>query len=196
MSSNSLRAKHRLSVPNMRQTVSLGRVRKLGLALAGLAVLTFLPHRGVAADVITPEIALKACALFERDAMSQEGRAAAAIVLDFTNKSPAVLVRISPDSVPWIGVKVKTHEEARTRLLAAFIVGNVRAQLLAHENRDHPYEGWLQVLRTYAQLKKRNPKLALPEVDELARKRDAGTLRAEAEKLEKSAPPAASGTRA
>ena len=166
------------------------------LTLSGvLAIFAADQNNANVAEKITPDVALKACAIFDRDPLSAEGKSAAAIVMLFADKSPDVLVKISPAALPWFGSDKPYPREIQHRLLAAFAVGNIRAQIEKREKRDHAYEGWLQVFRTYSQIKKRNPKLVVPEINDLIRKRDAGTLRAYADELEKASAGATAGPR-
>ncbi len=128
-----------------------------------------------------PEVVLKAVAVFDRDPLSIEGRAAGAMIYKFAETSPDVVVRIGAPVVPWVGGPATDYPEYRKRLTLAYVVGNVAAQLRTGKKGDLPREGWLQVFRTYAYFKKRTPGLSFFEVDDLQRREEAGTLAAFAE---------------
>lgn len=125
---------------------------------------------------ITKEIALKAVALFRNDPLSENGRGAAAIVLHFADKSQDVVVRLSSKSFP-IGDLAGASQEEQDAILSAFIVGNVDSQLLRGIKQDDPYAGDLQLIETYRELQRRNPKLTLPAVEKLAELESHGQLK-------------------
>ena len=126
-------------------------------------------------QTITKETVLNAITEFRVDPTSGRGRAAAAVVLNFTEKSPDVVVKINPKTVPFLK---KNGEPERGSLMAAFIVGNLDAQLLRGEKKDNPYAGELQVIETYRQLKKKNSKLRIPEVEKFIELEKRGELKA------------------
>lgn len=163
---------------------AMARFAALAVLLFPLVAAGAKPESGFDAAEVTPEMALKACATFDHEPLGKAGRAAAATILRFTDKSPKVLVVLSPDSTPWMGAK-NLSIEYQSLLLAAFAAGNIRAQLEAKEARDRLYDGWLQVFRTYAKMKAANPKLSVPPIEELISKRDAGTLRAHEKEVER-----------
>jgi hypothetical protein len=53
----------------------------------------------------------------------------------------------------------------RSTLTAAFLVGNVDAQLLRGDKKDDPYAGLLRMIDTYRQMQRKNVKLKIPEVE-------------------------------
>lgn len=161
----------------------LARFASVSALFLPMTIAQARPEAKSSPPVLTPEMVLKACATFDREPASKAGRAAAATILQFTDQSPKVLVIISPYSTPWMGMKGVTTEN-QALLLAAFSAGNIRAQLQANEVRDHPYDGWMQVFRTYAKLKAAHPKLSVPPIEDLISKRDAGTLRAHEKEVE------------
>src|SRR5882724_1828627 len=65
----------------------------------------------------------------------------------------------------------------RTTLTAAFFVGNVDAQLLRGEKKGNPYAGELQVIETYRQMQKQNPKLRIAEVERFVELQRRGELK-------------------
>ena len=68
------------------------------------------------------------------------------------------MVTISKKAVPLINNPQIPISESGP-LTAAFVVGNVRSQLLTNKKTNDSYAGGLPVIETYRQLQKRNPKL-------------------------------------
>jgi hypothetical protein len=48
---------------------------------------------------------------------------------------------------------------------------------------DDPYSGWLATITAYRQIRKKQPEMVIPEVEELIKKEQTGTLKQEAEDL-------------
>jgi hypothetical protein len=63
-------------------------------------------------------------------------------------------------------------------LTAAFLVGNVDAQLLRGAKKDDPYAGVLQVIDTYRQMQRNNVKLKIAEVEKFIEMEKHGKLKA------------------
>ena len=82
---------------------------------------------------IAKQAALNAITAFRIDPTSLRGRAAAAIIVEFTEKSSEVAVTISPKAVPFVKADKKDSDRERRTLLAAFIVVNIDAQLFRGE---------------------------------------------------------------
>lgn len=130
-----------------------------------------------AADpVITKEMALKAVTLFRDDPLSEEGRAAAAIILTFADKNPSVMLVLSKKAFPVFDVPGVSQKE-KSVLLAAFSAGNLNSQLLRGVKKDDAYAGDLQLIETYRQLKKKNPKLKIPGIEKMAEMEQRGELK-------------------
>jgi len=115
---------------------------------------------------ITKEIALQAVILFRQDPFSEDGRGAAAILFRFAEKSPDVLLKMSPKALPFMKGNTVPDKEMGL-LLAAFIAGNVDSQLLRNRKGDDSYAGDLQVIETYRQMQRKNVKLHIPVVEKL-----------------------------
>jgi hypothetical protein len=58
------------------------------------------------------------------------------------------------------------------------VVGNVRSQLLRGKKTNDSYAGGLQVIETYRQLQKRNPKLRINEIEKFIQLEKQGKLAA------------------
>jgi hypothetical protein len=113
----------------------------------------------------TKDEALKAIKTFVEDPLSKDAEAAAATIVKFTEKSPDVMVVLSEKVTPWLG-DGELGKNGRI-LLTAYIAGNVKAQLDARKSANDSYAGILQVIETYAQLKKADKELNMPEVEKL-----------------------------
>jgi len=129
-----------------------------------------------AAPVITKEIALKAIVIFRDDPLSKDGRAAAAVIIAFVDKNHDVLVGLDRKVFPVFEVPDVSQDE-RSLLLAAFAAGNVDSQLLRGVKKDDPYAGDLQLIQTYRQLQKKNPKLKIPGIEKMAEMEQRGDLK-------------------
>jgi len=127
-------------------------------------------------DTVTKDTVLNAIATFRIEPRSQTGRAAAAVIIDFAEKSHDVAVNISQKALPFLSKKQNSSPERGT-LMAAFIAGNIDAQLLRGEKKDEPYAGELQVIDTYRQMQRTNPKLRIAEVDKFIELEKRGELK-------------------
>jgi hypothetical protein len=131
----------------------------------------------VAAHVMSKETVLNAIATSRADPTSPDAQPAARLVKKFAENSGDVRVTITKKAVPLI-----SHHElpisATGPLTAAFLVGNVRSQLLHNKIGDDGYAGGLQVIETYRQLQKKNPRLRIKEIEKFVELEKAGKLKA------------------
>jgi hypothetical protein len=125
---------------------------------------------------LSKELALKAIVLFRNDPQSDFGRAAAAYIFDFVEKSPDVNVVVSSKTVPFLGDK-SLPQDVFSTLLAAYAVGNADPQLLRARKKNDSYAGVRQVIDTYRQLQKRSPKLKVPQVEKFIELEKSGKLK-------------------
>ncbi len=148
------------------------------LAIPPLAFVALALSVADAADpVITKEIALKAIMIFRDDPLSEDGRAAAAIIITFVDKNHDVLVALNKKAFPVFDAPGVSQKET-SLLLAAFTAGNVDSQLLRGVRKDDAYAGDLQLIQTYRQLQKKNPRLKIAGVEKLAEMEQRGQLKA------------------
>jgi hypothetical protein len=107
--------------------------------------------------------------------------ASTATITRFALESDEVVVDLGADAVPWCdmrrGVAGVTGSEGRGLLLAAYLSGAVKAQLLSGKQDSNPYPGWVAMLRVYRIAKMREG-IAIPEVETLLAKQMDGTLEA------------------
>src|SRR5271168_3006285 len=99
---------------------------KLPLSLFALAAL-MLAGMGLArADkTVSKDTALQAITVFQKDASSAEGVAAASTIVAFARTSDAVRLSLSKTVVPWLkGGPEAPDADTRGMLLAAYIAGN------------------------------------------------------------------------
>lgn len=100
-------------------------------------------------------------------------------ILKFALESDDVVVDLGSDSVPWCdvkkGISAMPDSGERGLLLAAYLAGEVKAQLLSGRQDANPYEGWVAMLRVYRVLKVREG-VEVPEVEALLARQMRGSL--------------------
>lgn len=127
---------------------------------------------------------LAAIAVLERDVTSAEALQAAETVTRFGKESEAVLLTVGPETLPWVQPGVSgSGATARMMLMAVYFAGDIKSQLEKRRTEDDPYSGWLAVIKAYRQIRGKQPRIVIPEVEELIKKEQAGTLKREAEAL-------------
>lgn len=147
------------------------------LAIPLVAFLAATTSIAVASEpVITKEVALKAIAIFRDDPLSEDGRAAASIIVIFIEKNHDVIVTLSPKVFPVFRAKGVSQQET-SLLLAAFGAGNLDSQLLRGVKKDDAYAGDLQLIQTYRQLQRKNRKLNIPALEKLDEMEARGELK-------------------
>jgi hypothetical protein len=141
-----------------------------------VSLLTAAPG-AVPKQTITHEMVLEAIRSFLANPVSPNAQTAARLIKEFAETSPDVMVTISKKAVPLIDhPEIPISETAP--LTAAFLVGNVRSQLLTGKKTNDSYAGGLQVIATYRQLQKRNPQLRISEIEKLIQLEKQGNLAA------------------
>jgi len=146
---------------------------------------------GLAANrtgTISRQQALAAIAVLERDVTSDEAPQAAETVTRFGKESDAVLLTVGDETIPWLEGDADASDqesEARAMLTAAYFAGNIKAQLARHRAEDDPYSGWLAAIKAYGQIRRKDPGVVIPEIEQLIEKERDGTLKEEADDLRK-----------
>ena len=136
------------------------------------------------AESISRREVLAAIAVLEKDITSADAPQAAAIVTRFGKESEAVLITVGPETLPWVRANAPEPEATiRAMLMAVYFAGDIKSQLEKRRPEDDPYRGWLAVIKAYRQILRKQPEVIIPEVEELIRKEQAGTLRQDAEEL-------------
>lgn len=111
------------------------------------------------------DAALKAIAIFCENPFSEEAKAAAALVVNFSEKSPEVEINIESKSVPWF--TEEPQPQHANLLLTAYIVGNTKSQLDRGKAQNDSLAGVLQAIATYQQIQKQEPDFKIPDVEKL-----------------------------
>jgi hypothetical protein len=113
--------------------------------------------------------------------------ASTSTITRFALESDDVVVDLGTDAVPWCdlrkGVAGVASTGGRGLLLAAYLSGGVKAQLLSGKQDPNPYPGWVAMLRVYRIAKMREG-IAIPEVEALLARQMDGTLEAYAANAE------------
>jgi hypothetical protein len=108
---------------------------------------------------------LEAIDIFAKSPVSEQGKAAAAIIAKFAEESDDVTILISQNVVTWL--ENDNPPKFSETLLTAYLAGNVKSQLERRTMANDSYAGIQQVLKTYAQLKEIDKTLYIPEVQKL-----------------------------
>ncbi len=108
---------------------------------------------------ITKREVLKAISFFENNPFDQD---AARTIALFAEQSDEVMVVIDSKFFPWMD---RTEYENSHLLLAAFLAGNVKKQLSAGTKNSEPYDGIVQLIKTYLQLRKANKINKIHEIE-------------------------------
>jgi hypothetical protein len=170
--------------------------------LSACACALCLSTTAFASTSVTRSEALDAIHVFEANAtgaVADPGRktdpsdavaGASNTILRFALESDQVVVDLGIDSVPWCDVKKGLADipqsSERGLLLAAYLSGCVKAQLLSGKQNANPFEGWVAMLKVYRTLRLRES-VRIPEVEALLERQVKGTLEAyAAEALERS----------
>ncbi len=107
--------------------------------------------------------------------------ASSATITRFAIESDSVVVDLGPNAVPWCdlskGVTGASETGERGLLLAAYLCGGVKAQLLSGKQDPNPYAGWVSMLRVYRVAKMRDG-VAIPEIEALLSRQMDGSLEA------------------
>jgi len=136
------------------------------------------------AEPVTRREAVAAIKVLETDITGPDALKAAETVTRFGKESDAVLIIVGPETMPWVQTDVPEGEaKVRAMLMAAYFAGDIKAQLEKRRAEDDPYRGWLAVIKAYQQIRKKQPRIRIDEVEELIAKEEAGVLKQEADEL-------------
>ena len=107
--------------------------------------------------------------------------AAANAIVQYAIQSDTVVVDMGPDAVTWCDVKKgvtgMAHSGERGLLFAAYLAGEIKAQIRTGKNDPNPYAGWVEALHVYKALRMRDG-LKIAEIETLAAKQKDGSLEA------------------
>ncbi|HTZ21093.1 MAG TPA: hypothetical protein VMC06_09445 [Opitutaceae bacterium] len=155
-------------------------IRALPAFLAACALLAV-----ARAEPVSKSEAREAIAVLEKSVLSADAAEAAATITRFADESEDVLIVVGPETMPWVQESAGPDAKVRELLTAAYIAGNVKAQLAKRQPNDDPYNGWLFVLKAYREIRGKKSRITIPEVEELLAKEKDGTLKKEADALRK-----------
>lgn len=96
-------------------------------------------------------------------------------IVRFMNESPEVLV-VFDAHLDGVATGESIPKWSSSMLFAAYIAGNVRAQLVAGQAKDDPVAGYRGVLSVYRALQPKG--LSIPQIDELDAAESDGGLEA------------------
>jgi hypothetical protein len=154
------------------------------LRTIGLLLIVLLGIARVTAEPVTRREVLAAIAVLEKDVTSSDALKAAETVTRFGKESETVLITIGTETMPWVQSDPPESEvPVRVMLMAAYFAGDIKSQLQKRQPVDDPYSGWLATIAAYRQFRKKQPEMVIPEVEELIKKEQTGTLKQEAEDL-------------
>ena len=137
------------------------------------------------AEPVSKGEAREAIAVLEKSVLSADAAEAAATITRFADESEEVLIVVGPETMPWVQDSAGPDAKTRELLTAAYVAGDVKAQLVKKRPDDDPYSGWLSVIKAYKEIRSKRPRVSIPEVEELMAKEKDGTLKKEADALRK-----------
>jgi len=141
--------------------------------MVAVALATMLPAQ--AAELPTSEKILTIVRAWEQNPITPALHQQIWQVVRFARESPLVQVRVSPVSCPYVK---EDDDVCGPVLLAAYLAGNMKAQLETGLPGDQSYEGVLFSLHMYQVLRRERPGYRSPGLDQLAELESRGELRA------------------
>jgi hypothetical protein len=161
------------------------------LPLRAYAAALVLATPALASEAITRAQVLDAIRAFDSNAagtllaadsddqISDGLKKSSATIIRYAFESDDVVVDLGTDSVPWCDVKKGLdgvpNSGTRGLLLAAYLSGSVKAQLLSGKLDPNPYPGWVAMLRLYRAIKVRDG-TRIPEIESLLARQMDGSL--------------------
>ncbi len=124
---------------------------------------------------VSKEDARRAIAIFRRDPLNAQGEMTRPIILKFAQDSPDVEIAVSEKRMSWLDDKSVPEDTGRV-LLVAYMAGDIQSQLDSGKTKDDPVAAAEQVIATYRQLQRADPKLKVREVEELVALQKQGKL--------------------
>lgn len=149
--------------------------------LVALLCLTALPIAGAVAQP-TVEEARAAIEAVEADPLAAEKAGHVKTVMTFAELSPDVMVMLDRELLPTWGDKATPHADL---LNAAFVGGNVRAQLDAKKNKDDSYAGLQMLFKVYRAIQAAEKDFKVDSIENLEALDKEGKLREKVEQVQK-----------
>ena len=149
--------------------------------LVAMLCLALVPRVAGAAEP-TVEEARAAIEAIETDPLAAEKAGHPKTVMTFAERSPDVLVMLDRELLPTFGDKTTPHADL---LNAAFVGGNVRAQLDAKKNKDDSYAGLQTLFRVYRAIQAAEKDFRVESIEKLEALDKEGKLKAKVEAVQK-----------
>lgn len=105
----------------------------------------------------------QALTLYEAEPLSPRGADAAVTAMNYAAQSPRIEVVFFEEATPWIINDAAGNPTSE--LMAAFVVGNVKAQLSSGRMGTDSYAGSLEVIRVYNIFQAKRPDFRMPDVE-------------------------------
>ncbi len=128
-----------------------------------------------AAGDVSKEDVRRAIAIFRRDPLNAQGEMTRPIIFMFAKESPDVEVSLIQNHLLWFDNK-SLPDGSRQVLLAAYMAGTIQSQLDSGKTKHDPLAAAEQVIATYRQLQKADPRLKVREIEDLADLQKRGKL--------------------
>ncbi|HSI85707.1 MAG: hypothetical protein ACAI35_04265 [Candidatus Methylacidiphilales bacterium] len=128
----------------------------------------------------TKEQVTKAISDFVKEPLSPEGIEAAEVIAKYAKDSPDCWLNLTQPILAFAGSDEGDADplmQYRRLLFVAFLAGNIQPQVQKGTVKDHSYDGVLQVIKTYDQLRAQNPKLEIKLIEEFRTKEKGGQLK-------------------
>jgi hypothetical protein len=146
-----------------------------------LICLALCPCVAGAADP-TVEEARAAIEAIENDPLAAEKAGHPKTVMTFAELSPDVMVLLDRELLPTWGDKTTPHADL---LNAAFVGGNVRAQLDAKKNKDDSYAGLQMLFKIYRAVQAAEKDFNVESIEKLEALDKEGKLKEKVEQVQK-----------
>jgi hypothetical protein len=137
----------------------------------------------VARGVVPTEQEVRAAIdAIEKDPLGAVEAGHAKTVMTFAEESPEVLIMLDRELLPTWGDKKDPHAAV---LNAAFVAGNVKAQLDAKKNKDDSYAGLQSLFKAYHAIQAKDNQYKVDAIDKLEAMDKEGKLKAKVEEIQK-----------
>jgi hypothetical protein len=128
----------------------------------------------------TKEQVTKAIADFTKSPISPEGIEASEVIAKYAKDSPDCWLNLTQPILAFTAsddTDPDPLQQYRRLLFVAFLAGNIEPQVAKGIVKDHSYEGVLQVIKTYDQLRAQNPKLEIKLIEDFRAKEKTAQLK-------------------
>jgi hypothetical protein len=110
-----------------------------------------------------------------RNPMSSSAMDAGAEIIEYAGKTPNYNIELKVGYMPW--VKERSLPKGSQVLLAAFVAGNLREQMLKNSARPEPYAGVVAALGVYEKMKRSDVTFRIATAEKFLAMERRGTLR-------------------